>query len=62
MTEQPKLTNYVSDVDQFLQQFDKTHPKLSQSQQKEVTKYQRIYQLRDAVKTDKPTNPLWDEF
>ena len=34
MNQYPKLTNYVSEIDQFLQQFDKEHPGLSLSQEK----------------------------
>jgi hypothetical protein len=41
-----KTKNYISDVDIFLQEFDKTHPK-SESQLAEIQKYQRIFALRD---------------
>lgn len=47
MSRQPKLTNYVSDIDLFLQDFDKQNPKQTLSQQKEEAKYRRIYFLRD---------------
>lgn len=40
-------TNYVSEIDKFLNQFDQEHPELSKSQQKEKAKYKRIYALRD---------------
>lgn len=40
---------YVSPIDQFLTQFDRDHPHLSKSQQKEKAKYSRIYYLRDVV-------------
>ena len=62
MSQQPKLINYVSDVDQFLQQFDRKHPSLSQSQQKEQLKYRRIYQLRDSADRDTETTTLWEGF
>ncbi len=37
---------YLSEIDQFLLHFDATH-KPSASQQKEIEKYRRLYQLRD---------------
>jgi len=42
------LESYVSEIDQFMQKFDQEHPALSQSQKKEIEKYDRIYFLRDA--------------
>jgi hypothetical protein len=42
-----KNTGYVSEIDQFLQEFDKQHPELSASQRKEKLKYARLNQLRD---------------
>jgi hypothetical protein len=42
-----KIMHYVSDIDVLLEKFDKEHPVLSKSQQKEQKKYQHIYQLRD---------------
>jgi hypothetical protein len=59
----PKLTNYVSDIDQFLQEFDKQHPKLTKSQQKEDTKYSRIYRLRDNTeRASEDSTQLWEGF
>jgi hypothetical protein len=62
VSRQPKLTNYVSEVDQFFHQFDKKHPQLSTSQRKEREKYLRIYRLRDT--TDRPPEApkLWEGF
>lgn len=37
---------YTSELDQFLQHFDETHA-ASATQQKELEKYRRLYQLRD---------------
>jgi hypothetical protein len=42
------LRNFVSDIDQLIQHFDKEHPAQSKSQQKEIQKYERVYQLRDS--------------
>lgn len=39
---------FVSAVDRFQAEFDLTHPK-SASQEAEIRKYQRIYQLRDGA-------------
>lgn len=44
------MPEYTSKLDQFLQDFDKTHPR-SITQQKESEKYRRLYRLRDL---DKP--------
>lgn len=38
---------YTSELDQFLQSFDETHPQLSTSQTKERAKFRAIYRLRD---------------
>jgi hypothetical protein len=38
--------NYISDIDIFRQEFDKTHAK-SESQLAEIQRYQRIFALRD---------------
>ncbi len=62
MSKAPKLTSYVSEIDQVLQGFDKKHPTLSSSQQKEKTKYDRIYKLRDVAETSIETPKLWEDF
>lgn len=41
-----KIRNYISDIDIFLQDFDRTHAK-SESQLAEIQKYQRVFALRD---------------
>ncbi|GEM_PF-1080003 len=59
------LTHYTSELDQFLSDFAKTHPKLSSSQRKEKEKYARIYRLRDnpqSSETSKTKDSLWEEF
>ena len=62
MSSNKNLTNYVSDVDRFLQEYDKKHPELSQSQQKEIAKLKRIYRLRDDANARDTSSTLWDEF
>lgn len=42
------MPKYVSELDQFLQAFDRAHPELSASQRRERDKYRHLYQLRDA--------------
>jgi len=41
-----KSTNYVSDIDKFIDEFNRTHPK-SESQLAEMKKYERLNALRD---------------
>jgi hypothetical protein len=41
------LTDYTSELDEFLAHFAKMHPTLSQSQQIEKEKHARIAKLRD---------------
>lgn len=55
-----KMTDFVSEIDQFLSKFDQKHPQKSLSQQKEMTKYRRIYYLRDvADRSDDKQLPEW---
>lgn len=62
MSKYPKLTHYVSEIDQFLQGFDQKHPEQSLSQLEEENKYHQIYYLRDVA--DRPTKikKLWEGF
>lgn len=62
MSNNPILSNYVSEIDQFLQGFDQSHPEKSASQQKEISKYQRIYFLRDKKDRLPFSQTLWDQF
>jgi hypothetical protein len=59
---QPILTNYVTDLDKFLQEFDKQQPKLTASQQKEHDKYKRISKLRDTEERSEENKDLWEGF
>lgn len=56
------LGYYTSGLDEFLNDFNKTHPKLSASQQKELEKYRRIYALRDNATQPETQTTLWDKF
>jgi len=57
-----KLTNYVSNLDRFLTEFDKSH-ELTAAQRKERDKALRISRLRDTSSSQvPPKNKIWDEF
>lgn len=62
MNKKPKLTHYVSEIDQFLQSFDKSHPELSLSQQQEQEKYRLIYLLRDVAERPDTHSEIWEKF
>jgi len=46
MFKHKKTVDYVSDIDRYMLEFDRTHAP-SKSQLAEVAKYQRVYELRD---------------
>ena len=58
------LVPYVSEIDQFLRQFRKTHPQLTDAQQKEKEKYSNISRLRDKSQTASgvKTETIWNNF
>jgi hypothetical protein len=56
------LDYYTSEIDQFMKNFDKTHPNLSASQRKEKVKFARIYQLRDDPSAFESQDDFWDNF
>lgn len=62
MSKGPVLRNYVSEIDQFLQNFDESNPAHSRSQEKEIAKYQRIYSLRDQANRPESSQTLWENF
>jgi hypothetical protein len=63
MSNYPKLTNYVSEIDQFLLELSKKYPEPSLSQIKEKEKYLRVYFSRDNVeKPEEPKTKLWEGF
>jgi uncharacterized protein YeaO (DUF488 family) len=53
---------FVSDAEKFLYEFDKTHPKKSDSQLREMKKHERVAYLRDHVVKDDNKNKLWEGF
>lgn len=54
--------NYVSATDQFLAEFDKTHPEKSASQLAEIKEYERIGRLRDKPHAATKPSKLWEGF
>lgn len=62
MASNKNFSNYVSDLDCFLQDYDKKHPGLSISQQLEIAKSQRIYRLRDNPTASEPSSKIWEGF
>ncbi len=62
MGKMPMLTNYVSDIDQLLVQYAKTHPEFTASQRKELVKHERIDQLRDKEERPEMAKVHWDHF
>lgn len=57
------LEYYTSGLDTFLAAFRKEHPKPSASQQAEMKKYDKVFQMRDeAVQPTAPSEKLWDKF
>jgi hypothetical protein len=56
------LTYYISELDQFLIEYDKSHPKLSSSQRKEIAKYSRVYALRDHPSEPSVKEIFWENF
>jgi hypothetical protein len=56
---------YISELDQFLNRFRQTHPKLSPAQQKERDKYAKIASWRDQPRTQEiapKRATLWEKF
>lgn len=56
------LQYYTSGLDQFLNEFDKTHPRLSASQRAEIKKFDRIYALRDNPHAPETKKTIWELF
>jgi len=54
-------TGYVSEIDQFLRDYDKTHHAMGESKQKEIQKHQRIFAKRDAV-VEEEAPVIWEKF
>ena len=53
------IRHYVSEIDQRLAEFNRTHP-WSATQQAEIDKYQRIYKMRNHAIPQKKKPSIWD--
>jgi hypothetical protein len=58
---QPIKRQYVSEIDQFLLNFDKKPEASSHSRRKEEAEYKQLFKLRDHVSKDS-TAGIWEEF
>jgi len=56
--------DYVSELDQFLQDFDRDHCCDSSAKKAEILKHANIARLRDATqeRVDEARSILWDKF
>lgn len=59
---QPIYRNYVSEIDRFLQEFDKRPEASSASRRAEEAKYKRIYALRDNPEAKGSSPRIWEDF
>jgi hypothetical protein len=55
--------SFVSELDQFIQQYDLDHPEKSDSQIADFKKHQRISQLRDNERAESAaSSKIWEDF
>jgi len=54
-------TGYLSEIDQFLRDYDAAHPNYGASRQKEIQKHERIFAKRDAV-VEEESSAIWTKF
>ena len=59
---QPILKGYVSEIDRFLQEFDKNPQASSASRRFEEAKAQRISRLRDEAGAKENSLDIWEDF
>ena len=59
---QSKLKNYVSELDQFLQEFDLKPEASSLSRQAEEHKAEWVSKRRDNPNAEKSTMKIWEDF
>lgn len=57
-----KPFNYQSDIDTFIEGFDRKHQKKSASQQMEIKKFKPIFYKRDHVVPEEQRPKIWREF
>lgn len=54
--------SYISELDKFLAEFDSQHLEKSNSQLKEMSKHQRVANLRDQPQATTSNNELLKDF
>lgn len=54
--------SFVSDIDLFLEKFDREHPQRSASQKREEDKYRKIFAMRDRKQPQPDKRVLWERF
>lgn len=54
-------TGFVSEIDQFLRDYDNANQAFGESRKKEVAKHERIFAKRDAVVEEEPSK-IWEKF
>lgn len=59
---EPLLRHYVSEMDSFLEAFDRTPEASSESRRQEEKKYQAIAEARDNVMYIEPRKQIWEDF
>lgn len=61
MAEKIKRTGYMSEIDQFLREFDQKRTTLPDSCIKEIEKHKKIAAKRDGI-VEEQDNFIWKEF
>ena len=59
---QPMLKGYVSEIDQFLQDFNRKPGESSANVRAEKRKYDQIMLLRDNAKAAQASKQIWEDF
>jgi len=54
-------TQYMSEIDSFLREYDKKHPDIIQDRQQEITKNRLIANKRDSAVEEQPSF-IWKNF
>lgn len=53
---------YISPIDRFLAEYNRTHPRRSSSQLAEIIKMERVARLRDNPVCENEKSAIWQEF
>lgn len=54
-------TGFVSEIDQFLREYDQNCQSFGESRKKEINKHARIFAKRDAV-VEEESSKIWEKF